>query len=373
MKNLFKNIKHGVISASETKKIFKIAKKNHFAIPAINCCSFNTINASLEAAQVINSPIIIQFSYTGSSFFIGKNIKIKDLHKKSILGATIAAKYVHIISKFYKIPVILHTDHCHKSILPWLDGLILEDKKFFKKNGISLFTSHMIDLSKENIKSNIKICSKYLKKIKDINIILEIELGCTGGEEDGIDNTKILKKHLYTKPKEISYAYKKLKKISNFFTIAASFGNVHGVYYSSHIKLKPKILQESQKYISKKYNLDKKPIDFVFHGGSGTKKNIIKESISYGVVKINVDTDIQWHAWKGILEFYKKNKNYLKSQLGNHKNKKSPNKKYYDPRNWIRSSEICIVKKIKSIFKDLNAINILKNNIYKKNYSKNKQ
>ncbi|WP_343191824.1 class II fructose-bisphosphate aldolase [Buchnera aphidicola] len=362
MKKLFKNIKIGVMHASEAKKIFKVAKKNNFAIPAINCCTFDTINSVLEASKKINSPIIIQFSYTGSSFFLGNGIDIKENIKKSILGATIAAKYVHKVSKFYKIPVILHTDHCHKEILPWLDGLILEDKKFFKKNKISLFTSHMIDLSKENIKKNISICSKYLQKMKKIDSMLEIELGCTGGEEDGIDNTKIEKKHLYTTPKDVEYAYKKLIKISNLFTIAASFGNVHGVYYKNNITLKPKILSESQKYISKKYNLKKKPIDFVFHGGSGSKKNIIKEAISYGVIKINMDTDIQWNLWKGILNFYKKNKNYLKNQLGNKKDKKTPNKKYYDPRNWIRKSQICAIKKIEKIFKKLNAINLLNKN-----------
>ncbi|WP_343154683.1 class II fructose-bisphosphate aldolase [Buchnera aphidicola (Pseudoregma panicola)] len=359
MKKLLKNIKSGVMSGLEAKKIFKIAKKNNFAIPAINCCNFDTINCVLEASKKINSPIIIQFSYTGSSFFIGKKIEIKNIHEKSILGATIAAKYIHKISKFYNIPVILHTDHCHKEILPWLDGLILEDKKFFKKKGKPLFTSHMIDLSKENIKNNIKICSKYLKKIKNINIILEIELGCTGGEEDGVDNTNIEKKHLYTTPKEIAYSYNKLIKISNLFTIAASFGNVHGVYYHKNIILKPKILIDSQKYISKKYNLNNKPIDFVFHGGSGSKISIIKKAISYGVIKINVDTDIQWNLWKGIFKFYKKNKSYLKSQIGNPKGKKLPNKKYYDPRNWIRYSQKYTIKKIKKIFENLNSINIL--------------
>ncbi|BGI51526.1 MAG: class II fructose-bisphosphate aldolase [Buchnera aphidicola (Ceratovacuna japonica)] len=367
MKKTLRKIKNGVISGLEAKKIFKIAKKNNFAIPAINCCNFDTINSVLEASKKINSPVIIQFSYTGSSFFIGKRINIKNNHKKSILGATIAAKYVHKISKFYKIPVILHTDHCHKKILPWLDGLILEDKKFFKKNGISLFTSHMIDLSKEKIKNNIKICKKYFKKTKKINTILEIELGCTGGEEDGVDNTNIEKKNLYTKPKEIAYAYKKLIKISKLFIIAASFGNVHGVYYYKNIKLKPKILMKSQKYISKKYNLCKKPIDFVFHGGSGSEKNIIKKAISYGVIKMNVDTDIQWSSWKGILKFYKKNKYYLKSQIGNPIGKKLPNKKYYDPRNWIRLSQKNVIKKIKKIFKNLNSENILN-----KNFKKNK-
>ncbi|WP_343188119.1 class II fructose-bisphosphate aldolase [Buchnera aphidicola (Ceratoglyphina bambusae)] len=363
MKNLFKNIRFGVISGTEAKKIFKIAKKNNFAIPAINCCTFDTINAVLEASKIVNSPVIIQFSYTGSSFFIGgKETFKKKTHEKSIIGAITAAKYVHKMSKFYKVPVILNTDHCHKKILPWIDALIIEDKKFFKRNGISLFTSHMIDLSKEKVKKNIKICTKYLKEMKKINTILEIELGCTGGEEDGIDNTKISRKYLYTKSKDVEYAYKKLIKISKLFIIAASFGNIHGVYNVNNVKLKPKILQKSQKSIKNRYNTKKKPIDFVFHGGSGSRIEEIKEAISYGVIKINVDTDIQWSAWNGILKFYKKNKLYLQNQLGNPKGNNLPNKKYYDPRIWIREFQMNIINKIKKIFKDLNSLNLLNKN-----------
>lgn len=359
MSKILDIMKPGVITAKNAVKIFTLAKKNKFAIPAVNCTNTDSINAVLETASQVNSPVIIQFSYGGSSFIAGKGIKTKTPHQQAILGAISGAKHVHCVAKYYKIPVILHTDHCHKKILPWIDGLLKEGEKIFERTKKPLFTSHMIDLSKEKIEDNIKICSKYLKRTKSLNMILEIELGCTGGEEDGIDNTNINSGLLYTKPEDVNYAYEKLNTISPYFIIAASFGNIHGVYQSGSVHLKPTILKSSQSYISKKHNLSFNPINFVFHGGSGSNLIDIKKSINYGVVKMNIDTDTQWAAWKGILNFYKKNKNYLKNQLGNPKGKKEPNKKYYDPRVWIRSSQKSIVKRLKVTFQELNACNIL--------------
>jgi fructose-bisphosphate aldolase class II len=359
MKKVLKNFKTGILNGKETKKIFKLAKKNKFAIPAINCINTDSINAVLNAANKEKSPIIIQFSYGGSLFLSGQNNQKKSF-QESIDGAISGAKHIHLMSKYYKIPIILHTDHCDKKLLPWIDGLIREGKKHFKKYKKPLFSSHMIDLSHENLKNNIKTCLKYFKKINKINMLLEIELGCTGGEEDGVDNTHLNKKYLYTKPEEVNYAYKKMSKIGKNFSIAASFGNVHGVYQTGNIDLKPKILKLSQKYVRQENKLIKKnPLNFVFHGGSGSQLSDIKKSIKYGVVKINFDTDIQWSTWKGILNFYKKNKNYLKTQLGNPEGKNKPNKKYYDPRNWIQKSKKYISYKLKEIFKNLNTKNLL--------------
>ncbi|CAL4323002.1 Fructose-bisphosphate aldolase class 2 [Buchnera aphidicola (Periphyllus testudinaceus)] len=360
MKNNLKNFKKGVLNGTETKKIFKLAKKNNFAIPAINCINTDSINSVLQTASEIKSPVIIQFSYGGSIFISGKKNNKKEMFQEAIDGAVSGAKHIHLVSKHYNIPIIIHTDHCNKELLPWVDGLIKVGKKYFSKKGRPLFSSHMLDLSQENLKTNINYCSKYLKKLKKINMLLEIELGCTGGEEDGIDNTKIEKKYLYTKPKEVNYAYNKLSLIGKNFSIAASFGNVHGVYKIGNVELKPKILKKSQKYIKNKNHLKKNnPLNFVFHGGSGSSLKDIKKSIKYGVVKINFDTDIQWSSWKGVLNFYKKNKKYLQNQLGNPEGKNKPNKKYYDPRNWIQHSKDCSSLKLKKIFLNLNSINLL--------------
>ncbi|WP_343153432.1 class II fructose-bisphosphate aldolase [Buchnera aphidicola (Mindarus keteleerifoliae)] len=351
--------KTGVLSGNEAKKLFLFAKKNNFAIPAINCTGIDSINTILNSAEKINSPVIIQLSYGGSEFIADiKSKKIKK-EKKAVLGAISAAKHIHLISSYYNIPIILHTDHCPKSRLFWIDELLDEGKKYIKNHGHPLFTSHMIDLSKEKIKENIDTCCKYLKHMHDLNMLLEIELGCTGGEEDGIDNSLINKKLLYTQPIDVLYAYEKLYATSKNFTIAASFGNVHGVYQPGNVFLKPKILKKSQEIIKKKYGLSFNPLNFVFHGGSGSSEKEIKEAIKYGVVKVNIDTDIQWANWKGILNFYKKNKEYLQSQLGNPEGKNIPNKKYYDPRVWIECGKISMNAYLKKIFKKLNAFNVL--------------
>ncbi|QJC31578.1 class II fructose-bisphosphate aldolase [Enterobacteriaceae endosymbiont of Donacia tomentosa] len=359
MSKILNYIKPGVVVSYDVQTIFKIAKENNFALPAVNCIGTDSINIVLETAAKVRSPVIIQFSYGGASFIAGKGLQNKNPLLASIIGAISGAKHVHEIAKHYGIPVILHTDHCTKKTLPWIDSLLEESEKYFLLYGKTLFSSHMIDLSKESIQENINICSKYLKRMSKINMTLEIELGCTGGEEDGIDNSNLTKKLLYTDPYDVNYAYENLNSISSQFTIAASFGNVHGVYKSGNVKLLPKILKYSQNFVSKKHRLIKNPLNFVFHGGSGSSELEMQESINYGVVKMNIDTDIQWAAWNGILEYYTKNQKYLQKQLGNPEGDTKPNKKYYDPRAWIRMSQKSIKKRLEKTFKELNAVNIL--------------
>ncbi|VFP81193.1 Fructose-bisphosphate aldolase class 2 [Buchnera aphidicola (Cinara kochiana kochiana)] len=354
---IFNSVKPGVLNADEIKFIFSLAKKYKFAIPAINCINTDSINGVLESASQMKSPVIIQFSYGGALFLSG--LGLPKNHTNAIIGAISGAQHVHLMSQYYNVPVILHTDHCEFDHLAWIDGLIAEGKKFFKKNQRPLFSSHMIDLSKKNIKNNINISSKYLKKITKLNMMLEMELGCTGGEEDGINNTNINKELLYTDTKDIFYTFEKLNKISNNFFIAAAFGNVHGVYQSGQVSLKPSILKKAQKYISTIKKLPKNPLNFVFHGGSGTSTHDIKKSINYGVVKFNIDTDIQWNYWKGILNFYLNNKQYLHSQLGNDQGKDQPNKKYYDPRIWLRQAQKNSIQYLKKMFITLNSCNTL--------------
>lgn len=359
MLKIFDYLKSGVMNSIEAKKIFKIAKKKNFAIPAINCIGTDSINAVLETAVEMQSPVIIQFSYGGSSFISGYGLK--NDYNTAVHGAISGAYHVHRMSKLYNIPVILHTDHCSRKLLPWIDGLLKKGEKFFIKNGKPLFTSHMIDLSEENIKENIKVCSKYLKRMSKIDMLLEIELGCTGGEEDGVDNRNINVSELYTKPEDVYFAWKEISKISSNFTIAASFGNVHGVYKPGNVNLNPKILKNSQEYICNKNNIKKYKniLNFVFHGGSGSSKEEIREAIEYGVVKINIDTDIQWATWNGVLNYYNKNMQYLQKQLGNPKGIDQPNKKYYDPRSWIRAYQKSIIFILKKFFKIIKSVNVL--------------
>lgn len=351
-------INPGVLNSDESKILFSLAKKHKFAIPAINCISTDSINAVLESASKMQSPVIIQFSYGGSIFISGLGLKEKS-HKKAIIGSISGARHVHLMAKYYKVPVILHTDHCDFNNLTWIDGLLLEGKKFFQQEKRPLFSSHMIDLSKEEIKKNIDISARYLKQLNQLNMILELELGCTGGEEDGVDNTNIQKKFLYTDTQDIFYAFDTLTKISNNFIIAAAFGNIHGVYQPGKVLLKPSILKKAQKYISAIKKLPKNPVNFVFHGGSGTKTTEIKKAINYGVIKFNVDTDMQWNYWKGVLRFYQTNKSFLKSQLGNSFGINQPNKKYYDPRIWLRKAQTSSIKYLNEIFIKLNSNNKL--------------
>jgi len=349
----------GVLYGKELTEFFQYAKDNSFALPAVNVTTSSTVNAVLEAAKEVNSPVIIQFSNGGGQFFAGKSApNDKDKLQACIAGSISGAYHVHEMAKLYGVTVILHTDHCAHKLLPWVDGLLDAGEEYFKKNGRPLFSSHMLDLSEEPIEENIEISKKYLARLSKLGMFLEIELGVTGGEEDGVDNSDVDNSKLYTQPSEVAYAYEELSKISPNFTIAASFGNVHGVYKPGNVKLEPKILKNSQEYVKEKFGLTAhNPLNFVFHGGSGSTKEEIREGISYGVIKMNIDTDIQWAYWEGILEFYKKNEAYLQGQLGNPTGSDSPNKKFYDPRVWIREAEKTVVKRLKSSFDDLNAIN----------------
>jgi len=352
------NIKPGVATGDTVQEIFKLAKAKNFAIPAVNVSGSNTINAVLETAKDLNSPVIIQFSNGGAQFNAGKGLSNEN-QKAAIAGANAGAKHIHLLAKEYGIPVILHTDHCAKKLLPWIDGLLDAGEQFYKENGIPLFSSHMIDLSEEPIKENIEISKKYLARMDKMGMTLEIELGITGGEEDGVDNSDVDSSKLYTQPEEVAYAYEELKKVSNHFTIAASFGNVHGVYKPGNVKLTPKILDNSQKYIEKNYQTETNPVDFVFHGGSGSTIEEIREAIGYGVVKMNIDTDLQFALTEGIRDYMNSKIDYLKTQVGNPEGDDLPNKKYYDPRKWLREGELTFKTRLKRAFNDLNNVNTL--------------
>lgn len=351
-------IKPGVIYGNDIQKLFDLAKKNNFAVPAVNCIGIDSINAALEAASKVRSPIILQFSNKSAAFMAGYGLNNQD-YAASILGAISGSLYIHHISSHYGIPVIIHTDHCTKNFLPWIDGLLDFSEKHFSITGNPLFSSHMIDLSRESLEENIRISSKYLERMDKLNMFLEIELGCTGGEEDGIDNNYLDHSLLYTNPEDVAYAYEKLHVVSSKFMIAASFGNVHGVYKPGNVKLNPKILNDSQKYVSRKFGLPDNSLNLVFHGGSGSTLSEIKESIRHGVVKMNIDTDVQWATWEGVLKYYKINKDFLQTQLGNPNGYDQPNKKFYDPRIWIREGQKSVIKYLEKIFITLNAANIL--------------
>ena len=348
----------GVVTGNDVQKLFDLAKRKNFAIPAVNVVGSNSINATLETAKKLNAPVIIQFSNGGALFNAGKSLSNEN-QNAAVAGAISGAKHVHEISKLYGCQVILHTDHAARKLLPWIDGMMIENEKNFKDYGYPLFSSHMIDLSEESIEENIRTCEYYLERMSKIGITLEIELGVTGGEEDGVDNTDIDSSKLYTQPEEVAYAYERLIKISNKFTIAAAFGNVHGVYRPGNVKLTPKILKNSQDYVSNKFNLANNTINFVFHGGSGSSVDEIREAISYGAVKMNIDTDMQYAFMSGSRDYFSKNAQYLKSQIGNPDGDDIPNKKYYDPRVWLRKSEEAFVDRLERAFRDLNNINTL--------------
>ncbi|MBC8206421.1 MAG: class II fructose-bisphosphate aldolase [Kiritimatiellales bacterium] len=352
---IFDVVKPGVVTGDDVQAVFKIAKENQFALPAVNVVGSDSINGVLEAAAAVNSPVIIQFSNGGAGFTAGKGLKLEG-QQAAVLGAIAGAKHVHTLAESYGVPVILHTDHAAKKLLPWIDGLLDASEASFKETGKPLFSSHMLDLSEETLEENVQTCAKYLERMSKIDMTLEIELGCTGGEEDGVDNTDMDESKLYTQPEDVAYAYETLNAISPRFTIAASFGNVHGVYKPGNVKLTPTILRDSQKYVAEKFGTEAQPIDFVFHGGSGSSPEEIKEAISYGVIKMNIDTDTQWASWEGILNFYKENEAYLQSQLGNPKGADQPNKKFYDPRVWLRKAQENMVARVKQAFADLNAL-----------------
>ncbi len=351
-------VKPGVVTGEDVQKVFAICKENKFAMPAVNVINTDSINAVLEAAAKVKSPVVIQFSNGGAQFVAGKGLKLQG-QETAILGAISGAQHVHLMAEAYGVPVILHTDHAAKKLLPWIDGLLDAGEKHFAATGKPLFSSHMLDLSEESLVENIEICGQYLARMSKMDMTLEIELGVTGGEEDGVDNSNLDHSLLYTQPEDVAYAYEELSKISHRFTIAASFGNVHGVYKPGNVKLTPTILDNSQKYVSEKYGIPANTLNFVFHGGSGSSAEEIKESIGYGVVKMNIDTDTQWATWEGIMNFYKKNEGYLQGQIGNPDGDDKPNKKYYDPRVWQRAGEEGMVTRLEQAFQELNAVNTL--------------
>ena len=352
------NIKAGVATGKEVQEIFKLAKEKKFALPAVNVVGSNSINTVLETAKELNSPVIIQFSNGGAQFNAGKGLSNEN-EKSAIAGAVAGAKHIHLLAEAYGIPVILHTDHAAKKLLPWIDGLLDASEKHFAETGKPLYSSHMIDLSEEPLEENIEICKEYLTRMSKMGMTLEIELGITGGEEDGVDNTDVDSSKLYTQPEEVAYAYEELMKISNQFTIAAAFGNVHGVYKPGNVKLTPKILKNSQEFISEKYNVPHNTIDFVFHGGSGSTLEEIREAIDYGVIKMNIDTDLQFAFTEGVRDYMAAKKDYLATQIGNPEGDDVPNKKHYDPRKWLREGEETFKARLKKAFEDLNNVNTL--------------
>ncbi len=352
------NIKPGVATGDEVQEIFRYAKEKGFALPAVNVTGSSTVNAVMETAAKLNSPVIVQFSNGGCLFNAGKGLSNEN-EKAAILGGIAGAKHVHTLAEAYGATVILHTDHCAKKLLPWIDGLLEASKKHFAETGKPLYSSHMIDLSEEPITENIELCKEYLARMSKIGMTLEIELGITGGEEDGVDNTHVDSTKLYTQPSEVAYAYEELMKISPRFTIAASFGNVHGVYKPGNVKLTPVILKNSQEYVQEKFNTGHNPVDFVFHGGSGSTVEEIREAIGYGVIKMNIDTDLQFAYTEGIRDYITNNVEYLKTQIGNPEGDELPNKKYYDPRKFLRDGEKTFIKRLEQSFADLNNVNTL--------------
>ncbi len=353
---LSNKIQAGVVTGGDVQTILEHAKENQYALPAVNVVGTNSANAVLEAAREVKSPVIIQLSNGGAHFFAGKGISNDD-QMGAIAGSVSAAQHIHHMAELYEVPVILHTDHAAKKLLPWIDGMLDAGEEFFEAYGKPLFSSHMIDLSAEDLVENVQTCKKYLERMSKIGMTLEIELGVTGGEEDGVDNSDIDNSKLYTQPEDVAYAYNELIQVSDKFTIAASFGNVHGVYKPGNVRLEPVILKNSQTYIQEKFNTGANPVDFVFHGGSGSSQEQIREAISYGVIKMNIDTDTQWAFWNGVREFYLENEAYLQGQIGNPDGDDKPNKKFYDPRKWLREAEQSMIDRVKIAFEDLNCIN----------------
>ncbi|MBC8237407.1 MAG: class II fructose-bisphosphate aldolase [Helicobacteraceae bacterium] len=345
----------GVIFGDDVQKVYDYAKKEGFAIPAVNVVGTDSINAILEAAAKVNSPVIIQFSNGGASYYAGKGLSNED-EKAAIIGAVSGAIHTHMMAEAYGVAVILHTDHAAKKLLPWIDALLDAGEAYYENQGKPLYSSHMLDLSEESLLENISTCKAYFKRMAKIGMSIEIELGCTGGEEDGVDNTDMDNSLLYTQPEDVAYAYEQLMEVSEHFTIAASFGNVHGVYKPGNVSLTPKILDNSQKYIEEKFKTLPKPVNFVFHGGSGSEPSEIQEAIGYGVIKMNIDTDTQWATWVGVKDYYEKHKDYMQGQIGNPEGEDKPNKKYYDPRKWLRSGQETLVKRVEEAYKDLNGL-----------------
>ena len=355
LSNSMKTFEPGVLYGDTLLDFFAYAKEKEFALPAVNVTGTNTINAVLETAREVKSAVMIQLSHSGSAFYAGKGLS-NDSQQASVAGGISGALHVHEMAKHYGVPVILHTDHAAKKLLPWIDGLLDAGEKYYEQHGYPLFSSHMLDLSEETLEENIDISKRYLERMKKLDMALEIELGVTGGEEDGVDNSDVDVSKLYTQPEEVAYAYETLKSVSDRFTVAAAFGNVHGVYKPGNVKLTPTILRDSQQHIQEKHSTDAKPVNFVFHGGSGSTQEEIREAIGYGVVKMNIDTDMQWAFWDGIKNYYQSNEGYLQTQIGNPDGDDNPNKKKYDPRVWLREGEKSMITRLKQAFDDLNAV-----------------
>lgn len=350
-------LKPGVIHGDDVTKLFNYCKEHKFALPAVNVTSSSTVNACLETAKKVNSPIMIQVSNGGGVFYAGKGVDNAN-EKAAIMGSIAMAHHVNIMAEAYGVPVVLHTDHCAKKLLPWLEGLLDANEAHFETTGKPLFSTHMVDLSEEPHAENVALTSKLLERMSKMNMTLEMEIGITGGEEDGVDNSHVAKDKLYTSPEDIDLVYSTLSKISPRFTIAAAFGNVHGVYAPGNVCLKPSILGDCQKHIREKYSLEEtNPCTFVFHGGSGSTREEIREALEHGVVKMNIDTDTQWGYWNGVLGFYKEKEAYLQSQIGNPEGPEKPNKKFYDPRVWLRKAEESLIKRLEESFEALNCVN----------------
>jgi len=342
----------GVVVGDDVQKVFAYAKAHQFALPAANCTGTNTVNAALETARDLDAPMVIQFSNGGAVFYAGKSLDNQG-QRAAIAGAVAGAMHIHHLAEAYGVRVLVHTDHCAKKLLPWVDGLLEAGEAYFKTHGKPLFSSHMLDLSEQSLEENVEICKRYLERMSKIGMTLEIELGVTGGEEDGVDNTGVSSSRLYTQPEEVAYAYEQLMQVSPRFTIAAAFGNVHGVYKPGNVKLRPVILHNCQAHIQEKFGTAEKPLDLVFHGGSGSTLEEIREAVSYGVVKMNIDTDLQWALWDGIRGYYLKNEGFLQGQIGNPDGPDEPNKKYYDPRAWLRKGEETFKARLKLAFEEL--------------------
>ncbi len=348
----------GVLHGQEVTDLLRYANENDFALPAVNVVGTNSVNAVLETARDVNSPVMVQFSNGGAVFFAGKGLS-NEGQKAAIMGGISGAMHVHTMAAQYGVPVILHTDHCAKKLLSWIDGLLEAGEKFYASRGYPLYSSHMLDLSEEPIEENIEISKRYLERMSKIGMTLEIELGVTGGEEDGVDNTDVDSSRLYTQPEEVAYAYEELSKVSDRFTVAAAFGNVHGVYKPGNVELRPIILKNSQDHVQEKFGTGPNPINFVFHGGSGSSQEEIREAIGYGAIKMNIDTDMQWAFWTGVRDYYEGKRDYMQSQIGNPDGDDKPNKKSYDPRQWLRAGENAFVARLKQAFEDLNCMDRL--------------
>lgn len=345
----------GVLTGTQVSEVWAHAKAHRYALPAVNVIGSNSINAVLETARKVNAPVIIQFSNGGAKFNAGKGLSL-EAERNAVLGSVAGAHHVRTLAEAYGVSVILHTDHCARKLLPWIDGLLDAGEAHFKATGKPLYSSHMIDLSEESLRENLDTCAAYLKRMAAMDMHLEIELGVTGGEEDGVDNSDVDSSRLYTQPEEVAEAFEVLSAISPNFTIAAAFGNVHGVYKPGNVELRPSILNDCQAHIEATFNTSPQPVSFVFHGGSGSSVEEIREAIGYGVVKMNIDTDMQWAFLSGVRSYVEEKSAYLQAQIGNPDGEDQPNKKHYDPRVWLRKGEEAFVARLTQAFEDLNAV-----------------